>query len=192
MFTIKHNINFSFPSEVKSLCRLDKNLLIAGGAIRDIINDIPVKDYDIFIIDKDTRSMFLIINEYSKLYPDAVISHEEANEKSILDIWKISNNEILIDVINVRVNINKDLLLDSFDFNVNKVIYDTHTKSLLSTNKDILNVIRERKVYFEYQFRIFGIKPSRLIRRIKRLSDKDYIFTKESLIEIASYMKGEF
>lgn len=153
--------------------------VIAGGALRDLDNERPIKDVDIFIPVQTP-------DDYTKIYdlfPDAVLSkHTQYGIKAVpddadRDIWAIFNlnRGSLLDgsFISFDLIICTEAAADmnSFDINLCQIIYDGH--KVVKSNEYI-------KGQAEKVLKVLNVnRTDRNARRMERMKAKYPDFTVE-------------
>ena len=163
-----NNLRWSLNT-ISSISQDDYNYMLAGGAVRDLLLNRDIKDYD-FWVGKDSKNIPNLLSA-GGLYCRS--TYEKNLSNSVLFVMKYGN----IDVVVVDIEVGAGCVLKNFDMSLCQV--GISMSGVIYASKDFLFTVKTRKNFYT--------EPSKHVQRIK---DKFPTFThyqgelSEDIIEI--------
>lgn len=164
---------------------LPKNCVIAGGCFKDIINNEPIKDFDLFFLNES--DYFEALKFYRK--KEFTLVYENNNAVRFSD--GINNYEIIR-----HINETVEGLINSFDFEITKMALTT--KTIKDPNSDEEKVIPNKLFYNERIIDLIKNKilsfddslnyPYSTLKRVIRYVSKGYRIDNKDLSYLAQYL----
>lgn len=151
------------------------NVLLAGGSLRDLLQDKTPKDYDIFTTDLKTyNTLCKKINDKGIC---TINSDHNINRKIQVETFKL-NNGIIIDVIYNNQDISYTEILNEFDFTINMLGYKIFDKELIGGMNfeplQIIGHIKTKELIISPAICYKVITPIRILKRLNKFLDKGY------------------
>lgn len=146
---------------------LDKSCVLAGGALRSLIDFKTISDYDIFIISENLDDLLL-----KKKALEEKIKNEKFKQifncpKNELSTFKLGPIKIQIINVDNKIYKSKEDVINEFDFHLCRMILDYHGELLIDT-KAIQNI--KRKFLSVYKI----TNPSSTINRFVKYKNNGY------------------
>jgi hypothetical protein len=161
---------------------------IAGGCIRDIILEKPIKDIDIFVVNE---------NEYNKMTDflatvmEEIIIPESSTKKINLRKFKLIDTNVVLDVIHYGFACKVEHVVETFDFSINMLWYDvkyeTVEGSIKYPVKDLLDHLRNKKLIMGDSL-WYKASALRALKRWGRFRRDGYIANRDTINKYREYV----
>jgi hypothetical protein len=160
-------IFLSLPSIIKHLLTLDSRIMLAGGAVRSLVDHKAVEDYDLFFQSKEALNECKTLLS-SNLFRGTVKKLFECPEGK-LTTYRIGS--VKIQLISERFYKSVDALLDSFDFTICQfaLTNEPEEEYILHTTRKAIRHTRKKELHvhkLEY--------PAASLKRMQKYSKKGY------------------
>lgn len=146
---LHENLDIMFKFEFNGL------LLLYGGALRGYIMDIPIKDYDFFLLTQEEANILEFFEKYNIIY-----------EKNYDHGYNFTYN-------NLKVGLNStNDLCNVCGYNTDFLFYDVHRKTFIPIGME--KAIKERKIII-YEYYGYPRYECRVALRNRLKKHKEYI-----------------
>lgn len=146
---LHENLEIMFEFEFNGL------LLLYGGALRGYIMDIPIKDYDFFVLTQEEANLLEFLKKYNINY-----------EKNYNHGYKFTYN-------NLKVGLNStNDLYNVCGYNTDFLFYDIHRKQFIPIG--IKNAVEKRKIII-YEYYGYPSYECRMALKNRLKKHKEYI-----------------